>query len=121
MGLDIARVYEAAGADPTGRFLIDRLWPRGLAKATAPFEQWLRDIAPTPDLRKWYSHEVEKYDEFASSYLIELEAEPAQSLLTMLRDRTRTDDVVLLTATRDLEHSSAAVLRDLLARGSSSK
>jgi uncharacterized protein YeaO (DUF488 family) len=112
VGVEIARVYDASGADPIGRFLIDRLWPRGLAKATAPFERWLRDIAPTSELRKWYSHEVERYDEFAARYRDELGAEPAKSLLAMLRDRARNGDVVLLTATKDLQHSSAAVLRD---------
>jgi uncharacterized protein YeaO (DUF488 family) len=114
VGVDIGRVYDARGEDPSGRFLIDRLWPRGVAKATAPFEQWLRDIAPTPDLRRWYSHEVDKYDEFARRYRDELADDPAQSLLAMLDSRARTGDVALLTATKDLHHSSAAVLRDVL-------
>jgi uncharacterized protein YeaO (DUF488 family) len=114
VGVEIARVYDARGEDPAGRFLIDRLWPRGLAKATAPFEQWLRDIAPTPELRKWYSHDVERYDEFAVRYQAELHNEPAHTLLTVLRERARTDDIVLLTATTDVQHSSAAVLMQVL-------
>jgi uncharacterized protein YeaO (DUF488 family) len=116
VGLQIARVYDAAGSDAkaAGSFLIDRLWPRGLRKENAPFEQWLRDIAPTTELRKWYSHELDKYDEFATRYRDELEHEPMQSLLAMLRDRADIGDIVLLTATKDLEHSSAAVLRDVL-------
>lgn len=115
MGIEIARLYDVLGSDPTGMFLIDRLWPRGLAKADAPFEEWLKDVAPSPDLRKWYSHEVKKYDEFAGRYSAEL-AEPARAAqLDRLRKRARREAVVLLTATKDLEHSSAAVLRDLLA------
>ena len=114
MGIEIARVYDARGEDPAGRFLIDRLWPRGLSKATAPFEEWLRDIAPTTALRKWYSHEVAKYDAFAERYREELTDDPAKSLLATLRDRASSGDAVLLTATKDLQHSSAAVLMDVL-------
>ncbi|HVV74705.1 MAG TPA: DUF488 family protein [Mycobacteriales bacterium] len=114
MGLSIARVYDVTGADPTAKFLIDRLWPRGLTKAKAPFEAWLKEIAPSPDLRKWYSHEVEKYDEFARRYRNELASGDAEPTLEMLRARAKKEPVVLLTATKNLEHSSAPVLRDLL-------
>jgi uncharacterized protein YeaO (DUF488 family) len=114
MAVEIARVYDAIGDATDNRFLIDRLWPRGLAKATAPFQDWLRDIAPTPDLRKWYSHEVDKYDEFSRRYRLELTTGEPARLLASLRGRATSNDVVLLTATKDLEHSSAAVIRDLL-------
>lgn len=119
MGFHIARVYYAKSEPPAGRFLVDRLWPRGLAKADAPFEQWLKDIAPSPELRKWYSHDVAKYDEFATRYRSELEADPAQPILEMLKDRARTGDVILLTATTDLDHSGAAALSDVLSDYSS--
>jgi uncharacterized protein YeaO (DUF488 family) len=114
VGIAIARVYDAMGADPHGRFLVDRLWPRGLAKASAPFEEWLKDIAPSPELRKWYSHEVEKYAEFARRYRGELATPEQRTALDDLRGRGRAGEVVLLTATKDLQHSGAAVLRDLL-------
>jgi uncharacterized protein YeaO (DUF488 family) len=114
MAVEIARIYAALGDGPVGNFLIDRLWPRGVAKANAPFEEWLRDIAPTTDLRKWYSHDIDKYEEFGRRYRAELTSgEPAQ-LLSSLRQRAASADIVLLTATKDLEHSSAAVIRDLL-------
>jgi uncharacterized protein YeaO (DUF488 family) len=114
VAINIARVYDAKGSGPGGNFLIDRLWPRGLAKADAPFEDWLKELAPSPELRKWYSHEVEKFDEFARRYREEL-ADPSEAeQLDRLRERARRGRVVLLTATRDLEHSSAAVLRDVL-------
>jgi uncharacterized protein YeaO (DUF488 family) len=116
VAVEIARVYDAPGDDPTGRFLVDRLWPRGLTKEDAHLEDWLRDIAPTPDLRKWYSHEVEKYDEFARRYRAELAGGAPASLIVMLRDRAAAGDIVLLTATKDLQHSGAAVLRDVLTR-----
>jgi uncharacterized protein YeaO (DUF488 family) len=112
----IARVYDEIGADPHGKFLIDRLWPRGLSKPKAPFEEWLREIAPSPDLRKWYSHEVDKYDEFARRYRAELKVGVAAQRLETLRDRARSEDITLLTATKDLEHSSAAVLQRVLGR-----
>jgi uncharacterized protein YeaO (DUF488 family) len=115
MVVEIARVYDEAGADPRGRFLVDRLWPRGIAKAGAPFEQWLKEIAPSTELRKWYSHEVEKYAEFAERYREELSDDAARALLGDLRDRARRTSVVLITATKDLEHSGAAVLQDVLA------
>jgi len=116
VAINIARLYDALGSEPAGNFLIDRLWPRGLAKADAPFEDWLKDIAPSPDLRKWYSHQVEKYDEFARRYRDELNEPDAAEQLDKLRKRARRGRVLLLTATKDLEHSSAAVLRDVLAR-----
>ncbi|HEX3899553.1 MAG TPA: DUF488 family protein [Mycobacteriales bacterium] len=114
MAVEIARVYDVRGADPANGFLIDRLWPRGLAKADAPFQEWLRDIAPTPDLRKWYSHEVDKYDEFSRRYRLELTTGEPARLLASLRERATSSNIVLLTATKDLEHSSAVVIRDLL-------
>lgn len=114
MPVVIARVYDARDDDPANHFLIDRLWPRGLARANAPFEEWLRDIAPTPELRKWYSHELDKYDEFAERYRAELNSGEPARLLERVRELAETNDVVLLTATKDLEHSSAAVIRDRL-------
>ena len=110
MSVAIGRLYDVLGTDPTGKFLIDRLWPRGLSKAAAPFEEWLRDIAPTPELRKWYSHEVDKYDDFARRYRAELATGKPAELLAMLGERAGSSDIVLLTATKDLAHSSAAVL-----------
>lgn len=107
-------MYDCRGADPRNRFLVDRLWPRGVSKAEAPFEEWLRDIAPTPGLRKWYSHQVEKYPEFAARYRAELSSGEPARLVRRLRELSAANHVVLLTATKDLEHSSAAVIRDQL-------
>ena len=70
--IEIARVYDHVGEDPSGRFLVDRLWPRGLAKAGAPFEYWAKDVSPSSALRKWYGHAESRFEEFADRYRGEL-------------------------------------------------
>lgn len=101
----VARVYEPA--IPEGRrILVDRLWPRGLRKDALEFE-WRKDLAPSDGLRKWYGHDVARFEEFAARYERELDdrTEELRSLLF-----SGSDPVVLLTATKDIEHSSATVL-----------
>ena len=95
--------------------LVDRLWPRGVAKDGAPFQLWCKDVAPSTQLRKWYGHSPERFAEFATRYREELSTGPAFSALVDLRSTARRADVVLVTATRDLPHSAAFVLRDVLA------
>ena len=75
--LSIARVYDEVGQNPRRGVLVDRLWPRGLARTDAPFETWAKDVAPSPQLRKWYGHVVERFDEFARRYREELSVAPA--------------------------------------------
>jgi uncharacterized protein YeaO (DUF488 family) len=93
---------------------VDQLWPRGLARADAPFETWAKEVAPSPQLRKWYGHVVERFDEFARRYRDELSVAPANDAVEELRARTVRTKTVLLTATKDLEHSHAIVLRHVL-------
>lgn len=109
----IARVYDEPRPG-TSRFLVDRLWPRGLARADARFGVWLKDVAPSMELRKWYGHEPERFDEFRLRYRNELARGPARAALGTLRDAALTAPVVLVTATRDLERSGAAVLQEVL-------
>lgn len=114
----IARVY-APPPEPGGalveRVLVDRLWPRGVSRADAPWDTWLPDVAPSGGLRTWYGHVAERFDEFARRYREELRVPPASVALEGLRaSASGGGAVVLLTATRDLEHSGAAVLRDVL-------
>ncbi len=96
------------------RVLVDRLWPRGVSKTKAPWDIWLKEVAPSSDLRKWYGHEPERYAEFQQRYFLELEQrhqEPAmQQLLSIWRERP----VILLTATKNLEFSQAPILHDFL-------
>ena len=112
----VQRVYDEARPGSTG-VLVDRLWPRGIAKAGAPFSEWMKDVAPSTSLRKWYGHRPERFEEFSSRYRDELGVEPARGALERLRDMARSAPVVLVTATRDLEGSAAAVLKEVLAGG----
>jgi uncharacterized protein YeaO (DUF488 family) len=110
----LRRVYDDPAHDDGIRLLVDRVWPRGLTKAAVHLDEWVKDIAPSTQLRRWYGHQPERYTEFRRRYLIELgEAQPAATI-DRLRRLTRTRPVTLLTATKDVEHSQAAVLIDLL-------
>ena len=108
-----ARVYDEPEPGTT-RILVDRLWPRGIAKDSAPFEDWLKQVAPTTELRKWYNHQPERFAEFARRYRQELEEGPARDALASLRSQASTTSLVLVTATKDLDRSAAAVLVDVL-------
>ena len=111
----IKRAYEAPAPNEGTRVLVDRLWPRGLSRERARVDLWLKDVAPSTQLRKWYGHSPERFAEFATRYREELSTGPAFSALVDLRSTARRADVVLVTATRDLPHSAAFVLRDVLA------
>lgn len=96
------------------RVLVDRLWPRGVSKEKAALDEWAKDVAPSDGLRRWYGHEPEKFAEFARRYRAELAVSPAKDGAVRLRATSKKKHVVLLTATRDVEHSGAAVLLDVL-------
>jgi uncharacterized protein YeaO (DUF488 family) len=115
VSVDIARVYDEKGQDPRGRILVDRLWPRGLARADAPFEWWAKDAAPSTELRKWYDHVPERFEEFGRRYRIELTASPGREAVNELRRESKAGPIVLLTATKDLRISGAAVLGHVVA------
>jgi uncharacterized protein YeaO (DUF488 family) len=108
------RVYEEPTPDDGERVLIDRLWPRGLTKENAHVDLWLKDIAPSRDLRTWFGHEPAKFDEFRRRYEAELAQEPARSALATLRQHCARGPVTLVYAAHDSAHSNAAVLRELL-------
>ena len=113
--IHLCRAYDACrGAQTIGaRLLVDRLWPRGLAKAKAEMDEWCREIAPSAELRKWYAHDPAKLAEFTERYLAEL-ADPAHAAaLESLRARVSTG-LTLLTATKDVELSQAQVLATYL-------
>jgi uncharacterized protein YeaO (DUF488 family) len=110
----VGRVYAEPDAADGVRVLVDRIWPRGLEKEAAHFDQWAKDVAPSPALRTWYGHDPAKFAEFRRRYRTEL-AEPGRAeALGRLRDLAREEPVTLLTATRDLEHSHAVVLAEQL-------
>jgi uncharacterized protein YeaO (DUF488 family) len=112
--VELRRVYDKEPGDGTHRVLVDRLWPRGIAKADAPFDEWAKEVAPSTELRRWYGHEPEKFEEFSRRYRTELAQPPADEVLARLRLLAQKRGVVLVTATRDVEHSAAEVLLDVL-------
>lgn len=111
----IKRVYEDPSPEDGERVLVDRLWPRGVAKADAQITLWLKDIAPSAELRVWFGHDPAKYEEFRRRYLTELDQEPGKSALALLREHRARGRVTLVFAAHDSEHCNASVLRDLLA------
>jgi len=113
----IRRVYEPALPSDGRRVLVDRLWPRGLSKDKARLDEWLRAVSPSDELRRWYGHDPARFAEFTRRYQAEL-AEPERAeALEHLRADALSGPLTLLTATRDLDHSQAAVLARLLAPG----
>jgi uncharacterized protein YeaO (DUF488 family) len=112
--VELRRVYEDIPSGEPTRVLVDRLWPRGIAKATAPFDQWLKEVAPTTELRRWYGHDPAKFETFAARYRHELATPPASDGVARLGALAREKGVVLVTATRNVEHSAAEVLLGVL-------
>ncbi len=106
------RVYEKAPPDGGASFLVERLWPRGIKKEALHMDAWLKDVAPSPELRKWYSHDVAKWEEFQKRYRTELDSHPEawQPLL----DAAKKGDVTLLYGAHDTEHNSAVLLKSYL-------
>jgi uncharacterized protein YeaO (DUF488 family) len=115
MSIVVKRVYDQAAPDDGYRVLVDRLWPRGLSHAVARVDLWLRDVAPSTELRRWYDHRVERWPEFQKRYTAELEddAQLLDLLLDIERHRQR---VTLLFAARERERNEAQVLADVLRR-----
>jgi uncharacterized protein YeaO (DUF488 family) len=111
----VRRVYDEPSAADGARVLVDRVWPRGLRKDAAELDDWAKDVAPSADLRKWYGHDPAKFGEFRRRYLSELTGSAPRAALGRLRALAAAGrPLTLLTATRDVEHSQAAVLARLL-------
>jgi uncharacterized protein YeaO (DUF488 family) len=113
----VARIYDTATAGGF-RVLVDRVWPRGMSKESARLDLWLKDVAPSTDLRRWYGHDPARFEEFRRRYEAELTEPPAAGALRRLADLASARHVVLVTATKDVSHSQAAVLATLLNRDS---
>jgi uncharacterized protein YeaO (DUF488 family) len=114
MEVRLRRVYEPPASGDGKRILVDRVWPRGLSKDKARLDEWVKDVAPSTELRKWYGHDVEKFEEFTRRYDAELKEPERASALDHLRELAGEGTVTLLTATKDADHSQAAVLADRL-------
>ncbi len=116
-GVELVRVYDDPGRRPhEHRALVDRLWPRGLSKDAVDYDEWVKDAAPSGELRRWYGHDPARFEEFSRRYRRELAAAPASGAVSRLREIAGRRHLVLLTATRDVEHSGATVLRSVLER-----
>jgi uncharacterized protein YeaO (DUF488 family) len=108
------RVYDEPSPADGARVLVDRIWPRGISKEAARLREWAKDVAPSTTLRQWYGHDPDKFAEFRRRYLAELEQPAAQAALARLRALAANGPVILLTATRDVSLSQAAVLAEQL-------
>jgi uncharacterized protein YeaO (DUF488 family) len=111
----VRRAYEAPSASDGARVLVDRLWPRGLRKDAAHLDEWLKAVAPSDELRRWYGHDPAKFAEFRRRYAGELEEPQRAAAFRRLEELAAQGPVTLLTAARDIEHSQAAYLAQLLA------
>ncbi len=113
MTIRIKRVYAEPDSSDGKRILVDRLWPRGLTKAKAKVDLWLKEVAPSTELRKWFAHDPATWAEFRRRYLDELKLHSEQ--LAQLKQEANHGPVTLLFGARDEEHNEAVILRDLLA------
>ncbi|MFG1825274.1 DUF488 domain-containing protein [Microbispora bryophytorum] len=119
MSVTVRRVYEDPAPGDGTRVLVDRVWPRGLTKEAAHLDEWVKDVAPSGALRTWYGHVPERFAEFRTRYLAELDDPERQAALDRLRRLMESGPLTLLTATRDAGHSQAAVLAEVLSGHSS--
>ena len=108
------RIYDVPQVSDGARVLVDRLWPRGMSKARARLDEWCRTVSPSAELRTWYHHEPERFDEFTRRYLDELADPERTAALAHLRDLAGHDSLTLLTATKSIALSEAAVLAAML-------
>ena len=112
--VQVRRVYDPPRDDDGQRVLVDRIWPRGLSKERAHLDDWCKNVAPSTDLRKWYGHDPERYDEFARRYRAELGDPEHADAYADLQAIAAKGTLTLLTATKRSDISEAAVLADLL-------
>ena len=113
--LSVKRVYESKEAGDGVRILVDRLWPRGLRSAEAGINEWMKDVAPSDDLRKWFAHDPEKWPEFKRKYAGELSEPSKAALLKRIAKLAASGNVTLVYSAKDTEHNNARVLEELIA------
>ncbi len=110
--LKVKRVYEDDESSDGTRFLVERLWPRGMRKEELKMEAWLKEVAPSDGLRRWFAHDPLKWNEFQKRYRAELESNP--NALKPILESAKRGDVTLLYSARDTEHNNAIVLKSFL-------
>ena len=112
MGVQSKRVYDPVSRSDGRRYLVERLWPRGISKDSLRLTEWLKDVAPSPDLREWFGHDPSKFAAFRTRYVAELEGKSV--LLGRLVKEAREGTITLLFAARDRERCSAEILREMI-------
>jgi uncharacterized protein YeaO (DUF488 family) len=117
--VQLKRAYEPAAASDGYRVLVDRLWPRGVSREEARLDEWARQLAPSPELRRWFGHDPARFPEFRRRYTEELAAQAQK--LRELRRRAREGTLTLVYSARDTEHNDAVVLAGILRRGRRSR
>ena len=115
--IKVKRIYEAANPADGFRILVDRVWPRGLTKEAARIDLWLRDVAPSTPLRKWFGHDPALWDEFRKRYFVELDQNPGP--VEQILSKAKKKRVMLLFAAKDEQHNNAVALKEYLARAQS--
>lgn len=112
--LRVARIYEEPSAADGRRILVDRLWPRGVSKEKAKLDDWCKEVAPTDELRRWYGHDPERFEEFSARYRAELAAGEQAEALARIAAAAAAGTVTLLTATKEPDLSQAAVIKSAI-------
>lgn len=112
--LKLKRVYEPPSPDDGERFLVDRLWPRGMSHERAHLTGWMKDLAPSTELRRWFGHDPARWEEFQRRYKAELRAPDKQALIDDLASRAAHGPVTLVYGARDTEHNEAVVLQHVI-------
>ena len=119
--IKIKRVYDGIKDTDGKRFLVDRLWPRGLTKEAANIHYWFKEIAPSNELRKWFGHEEKKWTEFRARYVKELSDPGKKKILIDIAKEAATSTVTLVYGAKDEKHNNAVVLQDLVGKLTESK
>jgi uncharacterized protein YeaO (DUF488 family) len=114
--LRVKRVYDAKSASDGKRIYADRLWPRGLSKKDAPFDEWFKELSPSDDLRKWFHHEQDRFPDFKKRYLQELSIPEKQDILKRIAKMANQGDVSLVYSAKDREQNNAVVLSELISK-----
>jgi uncharacterized protein YeaO (DUF488 family) len=113
--IKLKRAYEKPARDDGERILVERLWPRGLTKLQAKVDLWLKEVAPSTELRKWFGHDPDRWDEFRRRYQKELKSK--EDLIKLLKRKAKAGTITLIYAARDEEHNGALVLKQFIQKG----
>lgn len=114
MNVVTKRIYDQPGHNDGTRVLVDRVWPRGVRKEDAQLDDWVKEVAPSTELRKWFGHDPDQFDEFADRYRRELDTGEGQEAVRRLKEAVTGNRLTLLTATKDMEHSHVVILADVM-------